>query len=68
VVLLYRLAFPLKPLIRSVGRVPVVSMVFFPAVVVLDSVARVLDLVVPGSDSNPLGWTVQVVTRSNAGG
>jgi SAM-dependent methyltransferase len=68
VTLLYRLAFPLKPLIGSAGRVLVVSLVVFPGVVVLDAVARVLDLVVPGSDKDPLGWAVQAVKRSTARG
>ena len=63
--LLYRLAFPLKFLIGSSNRVLLISLVVFPVIVPLDLLASLLDLLVPGSDKDAMGWAVLAVKRGN---
>jgi len=58
ITLLYRMAFPLKYLMGSSRRVTFVSAVVFPAVILLDSLATLLDAVFPGTDRDCLAWAV----------
>jgi hypothetical protein len=56
--LLYRLAFPLKAIMKNSTKIATVSVVMFPFIFCIDALAACLDSIVPGANKDVLGWVV----------
>ena len=64
---LYRMTFPLKPLLDTRCRVAFVSVLLFPLVILLDLIAAVLDRIFPGAQHDALGWAMLACKRRDVG-
>ncbi|MFP6680414.1 MAG: class I SAM-dependent methyltransferase [Dehalococcoidia bacterium] len=56
--LLYRIGFPLRYVVGKRWRISILSLIAFPFVALVDALATIADMVVPGSHKDALGWAI----------